>query len=154
MRIGKFMENKLFFRDVTTGRRGIQWTQGRRTGFYRLCWFSRVTIPHREMAAAPATVYGGSTRHGFTGGGHGQAYLRAGYLTYASSIWGHGINNVVGAFAQNVNRLCDTVISISLLNATTVYVNWGNGGTAGQPGFTGATGQGFLFVWGATQTLY
>lgn len=148
------MENKLYFRDVLTGRRGIQWTQGKRDAYYRLCWFGRVTIPHREMAAAPATIYGCSTRHGFTGGGHGQAYERGGYLTYASSVWGHGINNVVGAFAQNNNWAAVTVAAISLLNATTVFINWANGGTAGQPGMTGVTAYGFVFVWGATTTHY
>ena len=136
------MENKIFFRDNLVGRRGIQWTQGKRDAFYRLCWFGRIAI----VARGTATNIGGTTRHGFTGGGGGPAYIQGRFLSYASSIWGHGINNVIGAFAQP----CwgpDTVSNVSILNATTLLVDWA-------AGYTAATQQGFLFVWGATQTLY
>ena len=138
------MENKIYFRDTLgVGRRGIQWTQGKRDAYYRLCWFGRCTIPARGTA----TNIGGTTRHGYTGGGGGPAYIQGRFLSYASSIWGHGINNVVGAFAQTINWGPDTVSNVSVLNATTILINWA-------AGYTAATQYGNVFVWGATTTLY
>lgn len=148
-RIGKWPENKIYFRDVTSGRRGIQWSQGRRDGLYRLCWFGRVTMPARGTA----TNIGGSARYQRTAGGNiGGNAVGARMGSYCSSVWGHGLDNVVGAFA--IRRygsgggatVQPTALACSILNATSIRVVI--------EGYTAATVTLNLFAWGATSALY
>lgn len=154
VRLGKWAENKVYFHDTTTGRRGIQWTGGlaatRRDGLYRLCWFGRVTIPARGTA----TNYGGSARFQKTRGGQAEANVWARTTgTYATSAWGHGIDNVVGALftpkraaTAALGTTQPTAVAVAILNSTTVRV--------AVEGFTAQTVLGCLFVWGATSLAY
>lgn len=146
MRIGKWPENKIHFRDTTSGRRGIQWSPDAADAFYRLCWFGRVAIPARGTA----TNYGGTAAFQKTRGGQREANVWARTTgTYATTAWGHQLDNVVGAFFQvrpGAAAPPPTAVTMSIVDATTVL--------ASVDGFTAYTIFGCLFVWGATVTLY
>lgn len=147
VRLGKWAENKINFRDNTRGYRGLQWSPGRTDTFYRLCWFGRVRIPARGTA----TNYGGTARFQRTRGGQGEANVWARTTgTYATAAWGHGIQNVVGAFClderMNAASTVPTALCCTVINATTVRVQ--------VEGFTAYTLSAILFVWGATAFPY
>jgi len=144
MRIGKWAENKIWFRDSDIGARGIQWSQGRKDSYYRLCFFGVGAI-----GADGASGLGGSCRItksnwyqcnaaglGGTGGG----------TQYMVEDGGHGIDNVVGALAVPLNEGTPTVVSPTVVDATTVRLN--------VEGYTAATVRVAVFIWGATSTLY
>ena len=148
MRIGKFMENKIFFRDTTTGRRGIQLPRAF-NAYYRLCWFQRVPVPARGTA----TNFGGTARYGQTMGGQGGAVGRVG--SYAQTTWAHGLASVRGFmfFVPNTGghgggraTAPGSYLMASLLNATTVTVSLNN--------YTAATLWIHALIWGATAALY
>jgi hypothetical protein len=146
VRLGKWMEQKTFFRDNLRGYRGIQWTQGRRDNFYRLCWFGRVTFPARGTA----TNIGGAAIFKKSNAGSNVASTRA-CSYWAPALGAHGIDNVVGAFflmgRKGAGVAPPTAAIASVLNASTIRV---------QPasGYTAATFYGFLFVWGASAFQY
>jgi len=153
MRIGKFRENKIFFRDTTTGRRGIQQTQSVANAYYRLCFFQRVAIPARGTA----TNIGGTARYGRTCGGNlGGNALGSRFGTYCRTTWGHGLASVRGFMFYSPNSpgggkgpratAPNSYMRATQLNATTVYVSCNQ--------YTAATLWVHALIWGATAVLY
>ncbi|MFQ6064261.1 MAG: hypothetical protein ACE5L6_02180 [Candidatus Bathyarchaeia archaeon] len=155
MRIGKFGENKINFRDHPTGLRGIQWpwqdpTRPANT-YYRLCWFGRVPIPARGTA----TNFGGTARYGMTRGGQG-AVVGQRVGTYAQSTYAHGIATIGGHLIWVQNSQAkgggrgptapSSYIRSSLVAASIIRVSCN--------GYTAATVWLNLLVWGATTEAY
>lgn len=154
VRLGKWSEGKVAFRDTLTGKRGIQWSTNKKDGLYRLCWFGRVVIPHKAVSASNI---GGRGEYGKTYGGRilgatGVAIIARHTGTYATTLWSHGIDNVVGCFAMGrqsgaagfTNQA--TAIGASIINSSTIRVNI-EGYTAGSVAIN-------LFVFGATTLAY
>lgn len=150
MRLGKFAENKINFRDSTNGRRGMQWSNERRDTRYRMFWAGRIPIPARGTA----TNMGGSVRIGRTLGGNGNRTIQGGHGSYAQATWAHGIASVGGAFVLLRNGAAGqqratapgSYLRYSIINASTIRVSVN--------GYTAATLYIDAFIWGSTTKAY
>jgi len=150
LKLGKFGENKIAFRDTTTGYRGLQYSQERRSARYRLCWFGRVPIPARGTA----TNMGGTARFGRTKGGAGIVVNSTRFGTYAQGSYAHGIASVGGFIINMVNTrgigqratAPGSLCRASMLNASVIFVSLN--------AYTAATAWINLLVWGSTTLAY
>jgi len=115
LKLGKWAESKIVFKDTSTGKRGVTRSPATLANYLKV-YMGKINVP-----ASSAAGTGGSVR-----------VLKA----------THGLDTIIGAIANIVNKSNTSSIHASIVNASTLLLTL--------PGYTAATANFDAVIWGTS----